>query len=81
MCRLRGDPLLQQFSGDFSDLTNVEEYTLVKKVGGNCAFRVDVKAARYKEGELVYPKTLEYVMGDCRVKWDKDCDISVRRST
>lgn len=68
MCRLRGDPILDQYkAGKFILLEKQKEYVLTEKKQGDCRFKVEVLVGSYGQAGLVVPKWMMVTMDEGKV--------------
>lgn len=78
VCRLRGDPLLETFDGNFFQLLGDAKYTLTKRIVPNddCSFAIEAKAGKL-EGEVTYPRYVDALILGLKIRLEQDGRVIV----
>ena len=80
VCRLRGDPIIEQYLDKFELVEKANQYVLTEVATGDCRMKVEVMIGKYGgEGGLVIPKWLRVTYVDIVVQLNENFDVEVGR--
>jgi hypothetical protein len=79
VCRLRGDPLLETYDGNFFQLIGTKKYLLTKWIHENdeCSFNVEAKAGELEGGKITYPRYLDVMIMGLKIRMEQDGKVIV----